>query len=213
MPLQNRVTPDGMIVADPARGSMMGNRGGVFHRDDQTLKQRHWASKQWICCVLQFKGRHRPVMSPRHYTELFFLDEATALAAGHRPCFECRRADARRFAELWAAVHGGTDRASAPQIDAVLHQQRVSAPRRQPVTMSVEELPDGTFVRACGTLGVLYDGRFLPWTAAGYSSPVAPPAGVVPVITPRAIVSVFAAGYRPTLHASANRDADDHSAR
>ena len=94
MPLQNRVTPTGEIIATTARGTMMGNRGGAFHTAAQTLTHRRWKTKAWICCVIEFKGRHRVVMSPNRYTELFFLDEATALAAGHRPCFECRRADA-----------------------------------------------------------------------------------------------------------------------
>ena len=102
MPLRNRVTPEGEIIATAYRGLLMGNRGGAFHLPDQTLGPRRWATTQWIACVLQFKGRHRQVMQPNRYTELFFLDEATALAAGHRPCFECRRADADRFAELWA---------------------------------------------------------------------------------------------------------------
>ena len=103
MPLQNRVTPEGDIIATPARGTMMGNRGGAFHTPEQTLGPRRWRTKAWICCVLEFKGRHRAVMQPNRYTELFFLDEATALAAGHRPCFECRRRDALRFAEAWRA--------------------------------------------------------------------------------------------------------------
>ena len=102
MPLQNRVTPEGEIIATPHRGLLMGNRGGAFHLPDQTLGPRRWATRQWIACVLEFKGRHREVMRPNRYTELFFLDEATALAAGHRPCFECRRSDAERFAELLA---------------------------------------------------------------------------------------------------------------
>ena len=98
MPLQNRVTPEGEIIATPHRGLMMGNRGGCFHLPDRTLGARRWATRQWIACVLEFKGRHRAaMMQPNRYTELFFLDEATALAAGHRPCFECRRRDAERF--------------------------------------------------------------------------------------------------------------------
>ena len=103
MPLQNRVRPDGEIIATPHRGLLLGNRGGAFHLPDRTLGTRRWASRQWIACVLEFKGRHRAaMMQPNRYTELFFLDEATALAAGHRPCFECRRRDAERFAALWA---------------------------------------------------------------------------------------------------------------
>src|SRR5262245_10377094 len=125
MPLQNRVTPTGEIIADPARGTLMGNRGGPLHRPDQTLGARRWVSKAWICCRLEFKGRRRQVMSPGKYTELFFLDEATALAAGHRPCFECRRAEAEQFARLWAKVHGAHDRARAGDMDRVLHAERV----------------------------------------------------------------------------------------
>ena len=123
MALQNRVTPFGVLVAIPARGTMYGNRGGRFHRDDQTLGQRRWASRQWICCVLQFKNRHHPVWRDR-YTALFFLDEVTALAAGHRPCFECRRRDAKAFAEKWAQAKG-SDMPRARQMDAVLQAERL----------------------------------------------------------------------------------------
>ena len=101
MPLQNRVDPFGELFATPARGTLfMGNRGGRIHTDERTLTTRRWASRQWICCVLDFKGRQRDVWG-RYYTELFFLDEVTALAAGHRPCFECRRKDAEDFADAW----------------------------------------------------------------------------------------------------------------
>src|SRR5262249_5883937 len=105
MPLQNRVTPFGALVATSARGTIYGNRGGRFHRDDRTLGTRRWASRQWICCVLSFKGRRHEVWG-RRYTALFFVDEVTALAAGHRPCFECRRAAATAFAEGWAQTKG-----------------------------------------------------------------------------------------------------------
>jgi hypothetical protein len=200
MPLQNRVMPDGRIIADSARGTMMGNRGGVFHCNDQTLKSRHWASKQWICCVLQFKGRHRPVMTPRHYTELFFLDEATALASGHRPCFECRRADAIRFAELWAMVHGGSRRASAPHMDDVLHLERCSRPNRPAVFLRRTTLPDGVFIRHAARPYLHAHGRLWPWSPAGYGSPIEHSDDVLETVTPPSIVAVLAAGYRPTLH-------------
>ena len=111
MPLQNRVTPEGEIIATPARGLMMGNRGGRLHRPDKTLTARRWTSRAWIACRLEFNNRHRRVMSPNSYTELFFLDEATALAAGHRPCFECRRQDFMAFAQIWAGVDDGSERA------------------------------------------------------------------------------------------------------
>ncbi len=111
MPLQNRVDPFGNLLATPARGTLMGNRGGKFHTDDRKLTRRRWASRQWICCVLDFKGRQRDVWG-RFYTELFFLDEVTAFAAGHRPCFECRRKDAERFRRAVSAK-GASARARA----------------------------------------------------------------------------------------------------
>src|ERR1041385_7214414 len=122
MPLQNRVDPFGALFADPARGTFMGNRGGRFHTDARTLTARRWASRQWICRVLAFKGRHRDVWG-RFYTELFFLDEPTALAAGHRPCFECRRADAENFAESWRIVHGLRRRPRAAAMDRGPHRE------------------------------------------------------------------------------------------
>ena len=125
MPLQNRVDPFGELFADAARGTMFGNRGGRFHTDDRTLTQRRWVSRTWICCVLAFKNRQREVWG-RSYTELFFLDEVTALAAGHRPCFECRRKDAEVFADLWARTRGLPVRALAPDMDKVLQLERLN---------------------------------------------------------------------------------------
>ena len=118
MPLQNRVDPDGNLIAVAARGTLMGNRGGRFHTDDKKLTSRRWVSRQWICCVLDFHGRHRDVWG-HSYTELFFLDEVTALAAGHRPCFECRRKDAQVFAALFP---GGP---RAADMDRILHAERL----------------------------------------------------------------------------------------
>ena len=118
MALQNRVDPFGELIATPARGMFFGNRGGRFHRDDRTLGRRRWASRQWICCVLQFKNRRHDVWG-QGFTDLFFLDEVTALAAGHRPCFECRRADAKEFAEKWARAQS-IPVPRAPEMDMVL---------------------------------------------------------------------------------------------
>src|SRR6185295_14031040 len=138
MPLQNRVTPFGELIADPARGTLFGNRGGKFHRDDRTLGLRRWASRQWICCVLSFKGRQRDVWG-RFYTELFFLDEPTALAAGHRPCFECRRADAQAFASRFP-IKG---KPSAPAMDVVLHAQRLNGKAKRTHRRELATLPEG----------------------------------------------------------------------
>lgn len=211
MPLQNRVTPEGEIIATPHRGAMMGNRGGAFHLPDRALGSRRWATRQWIACVLDFKGRHREVMQPNRYTELFFLDEATALAAGHRPCFECRRADADRFAELWAKVHGEPERARAPAMDDVLHTERVDRERNK-ITYRARraDVPSGTFVRYAGGRAkagcyLIVGNNLLEWDPGGYTALVFPTAIAeeVEVLTPPSIVAVLSAGYRPMLHDSA----------
>ena len=211
MPLQNRVAPDGEIIATSHRGLLMGNRGGAFHAPDRTLGARRWATRQWIACVLAFKGRHREVMQPNRYTELFFLDEATALAAGHRPCFECRRAAADRFAELWARTHGGSERARAPAMDDELHAERVDRDRRKATFRARRaEIPSGVFVRylreGSGARPYLVLGNsLLAWDPAGYTALVLPEALMeeVEVLTPASIVAVLSAGYRPMLHPSA----------
>ncbi len=204
MPLQNRVTPQGDIVAHAARGLMMGNRGGALHDAHRTLHRRRWVSKQWICCRLAFNDRHRQVMAPGQYTELFFLDEATALAAGHRPCFECRRADAVAFATLWAKVHGRDGRASAPEMDAILHPERVDA-RGDKVTYtaSLASLPDGTFVRHEGQPMLVMGAGLHLWAPDGYRPPLPRPGNIdAEVLTPRTIVAVLTAGFAPAIHPS-----------
>ena len=211
MPLQNRVTPEGEIIATPHRGLLMGNRGGAFHMPDQSIGSRRWATRQWIACVLEFKGRHRQVMQPNRYTELFFLDEATALAAGHRPCFECRRADADRFAELWTKVHGGDDRARAPAMDETLHAERVDRDRKKVTFLARRaNIPSGAFVRyaqdgAQARAYLVVGDQLLAWEPAGYTALVLPTsiAEQVEVLTPASIVAVLSAGYRPMLHPSA----------
>ncbi len=210
MPLQNRVTPEGEIIATPHRGLMMGNRGGAFHLPDRTLGTRRWATRQWIACVLEFKGRHRAaMMQPNRYTELFFLDEATALAAGHRPCFECRRRDAEEFAALWAATRQWPAPARAPEMDLDLHAERVG-PQGRKIAYRAElgGLPDGTFVRLesiAGAQAYLVDGAHLfAWSSGGYQAAVSrPKRREVEVLTPRSIVAVLSSGYRPMLHPSA----------
>jgi hypothetical protein len=145
MPLQNRVGPFGDLSAWSARGLLMGNRGGRFHTDAKTLTARRWASPQWICCVLDFKGRRRNGWG-RSYTELFFLDEPTALAAGHRPCFECRRKDAEAFAENWREARGLSARPYAGAMDAVLHAERLRGRAKRLHRCKIDALPDGAFV-------------------------------------------------------------------
>src|SRR5688572_26480781 len=165
MPLQNRVTPEGEVIATAHRGLMMGNRGGLFHLPDQTLGARRWATRQWIACVLDFKGRRREVMQ-EGYTELFFLDEATALAAGHRPCFECRRRDAQSFAEKWAqAKSGGIPK--APEMDVVLQNERLDGRAKRTHAMPFDELSDGAFVAFDDAAYALRGDKLLRWSPSG----------------------------------------------
>src|ERR1700743_2496476 len=144
MPLQNRVTPQGDIIADPHRGLFTGNRGIIHDPATKTLLRKRWSSPAWLTCVCEFRGRRREVMGGRSWTELFFLDEPTAFAAGHRPCFFCRRDDATRFRAAWDAGND-TAHALAREIDAVLHRERLegSNKRLHPLPMRWEELPDG----------------------------------------------------------------------
>jgi hypothetical protein len=200
MPLSNRVTPFGELFATAARGTLMGNRGGHFHTDDKTLTTRRWASRQWICCVLEFKNRQRDVWG-RYYTELFFLDEVTAFAAGHRPCFECRRRDAEHFARLFA---GKGRRASAPAMDEVLHRERLDGRAKRMHRAGINALPEGAMIAIHGEPFALRGDRMLHWTAKGYDTPQPRPRGIeVEVLTPPSIVSVLARGYAPLWHSSA----------
>ncbi|MFN0116161.1 MAG: hypothetical protein ACKVPY_15940 [Paracoccaceae bacterium] len=202
MPLQNRVLPTGDIAAVPARGLFTGNRGGAFHRPDKTLGAARWKSKAWICCLLSYKGWWREVMAPRLYTELFFLDEAVALAAGHRPCALCRRADFRTFAAAWERAGLGPSR--APQMDRALHAARLArdgtgATHRAPCA----GLPDGAMILAAGAPALLRGSHALPFAPEGYGPPLPRPDGEVAVLAPRPVVAVLAAGYRPVIHPSA----------
>lgn len=210
MPLQNRVTPWGEIIRTSARGTLFGNRGGCFHTEQQELLPvMRWKGNRWIACLLEFKGRKRPLMQPNRYTELFFLDEATALAAGHRPCAQCRWADFNRFVDAWLAGNEqlGIERARCTDaIDRVLHRERVT-PRREKVTFTARlgELPDGAFVALDGIedAWLLWRGSLHRWTPEGYAdAQPAEPAGEVRVLTPRSIVSAIAAGYSPMVHPS-----------
>jgi hypothetical protein len=203
MPLQNRVDPFGELVADPARGLLMGNRGGRLHDADRRLGPRRWASKLWICCRLEFKVRHRTVWGDG-YTELFFLDEVTALAAGHRPCFECRRRDAEAFAAAWARAQRMGVRPRAPEMDDVLHAERLDGRAKRLHRQKLDALPDGAFVTMGEDAFAVRGDALLRWTPAGYDTRKPRPRGVtVDVLTPPAILAVLKAGYRPQWHPSA----------
>jgi hypothetical protein len=200
MPRQNRVTPEGEIIADPARGALMGNRGRL-HRPDGTLGPTRWTTKAWIACAMTFKERHRTIMAPGSYTELFFLDEATAYAAGHRPCAECRREAFVSFRDLWRDVHGP---ALAPGIDAVLHAARTRRDRTK-VTFAApaSTLPDGTMIRTETGPALLRGDAALPWTPSGYAPARPRPQDTVTVLTPAPIVALFRAGLPMALHPTA----------
>ncbi|MEM9028480.1 MAG: hypothetical protein AAGC70_08935 [Pseudomonadota bacterium] len=202
MPLQNRVTPAGEIIATSARGTMMGNRGGMLHRVDKTLGIKRWVTKQWVCCRLSFKGRWREVMGPDGYTELFFLDEATALAAGHRPCYECRRQDAVYFADLWGDVLGSGGRARASEIDTVLHSERMTSDGAKATFKSqVSDLPIGVMVLHDGEPHLVFAGKLVRWSPEGYTMAMSVPGDtLVDVLTPRSIVEVIRAGYDADVH-------------
>lgn len=205
MPLQNRVTPDGAIIAVPARGTFMGNRGGRIHDADRKLGRKRWSSPRWICCRLDWNDRRRPVMGPG-YTELFFLDEATALAAGHRPCFECRRDAATRFAELFGEAMNLGRRSGADEMDRVLHAERLTKTgEKRTYGARIVELPDGAMFRLGHTVATKRDGRLAAWSAGGYSSlPAVALSGDRPVevLTPPSIVKILRRGYRPRMDPS-----------
>jgi hypothetical protein len=206
VPLSNRVDPFGNLFADPARGLFFGNRGGRFHSIDRMLGTRRWVSRAWICCRLEFKGRHREVWG-NGYTELFFLDEPTALAAGHRPCFECRRPDARAFVDAFACGSGLASAPRAPELDRVLHAQRLAGRAKRLHARPLDDLPDGALLRLPTEPGVFAIRRatLLEWTPAGYGSRRRRPSGLtVEALTPPAAIAALAAGYRPAWHPSAD---------
>ncbi len=199
MPLQNRVTPTGEIVAVDARGGFMGNRG-ILHDGNRRLGVSRWKHKAWIICRLSFRGRHRVLMTPGRYTELFFHDEAVAIAAGHRPCFECRRRDFYAWQSAWRDGNGEPGLPRAPEMDARLHRERVNPyTRRQTVWQAtLGDLPDGTFLSHAGQ-PCLWRGRQIhPWTHRGYGAAVRlPPREMVTVLTPPSSVGALRGGYRP----------------
>jgi hypothetical protein len=199
MPLRNRVTPLGELVADPARGLVYGNRGCLH--DEHGRIRRGYNGRRWIACRLEFRGwLRRPLLQPGRFTELFFLDEATAFAAGHRPCALCRREDYDRFGAVWRELHPGA--AGADAIDAQLHAERLEEDRRSrrlhPVPLA--GLPDGAFVLWNGEATLVLAGRLLGWTPGGYVEGTARPAdGRALLITPPSLVSVLRAGWRPAV--------------
>lgn len=206
MPLRNRVTPLGELIATPERGLVYANRGCLHNADGEI--RREFNGRRWIACQLQFRGRRRqPLMAPGRFTPLFFLDEACALAAGHRPCAECRRIDYDRLTELWAEIHPGQRGADA--IDLQLHGERLVAGtrRRRLHRIAYRTLPDGAFVLADGRPRLVLGDELLEWSPGGYFGRAARPArGDADVITPPSLLALLRtdrAPLVPVLHPSA----------
>ena len=206
---QNRVTPDGTIISDPTRGLFMGNRG-ILHDDTGHLTHRRWRHRNWIICQTSFKGRRRALMSPGRYTELFFLDEATALAAGHRPCCECRRDAYVRFFDALKKRIGQACPVGAQQLDERLHRERAVPRRFLQRTWTTEPggLPDGTMIRRAenSSILILWRGGVAEWSPDGYGRLTEfgkNRTGVkVEVLTPPTTVNALASGYVPVVHPS-----------
>lgn len=202
MPLQNRVTPFGDIVAISQRGLFTGNRGIIHDPATKTLLSKRWTTKAWLVCECEYKGRRREVMAGRSWTELFFLDEAAAFAAGHRPCFFCRRDAAKRFCSRWAVGNQET-LPSAPEMDATLHAERLERGRKRlhPILAPLAELPDGVIVAIGKEAYAVRAGLAHRWTSKGY----APPQHLASadwLVTPPSIVMTLRAGYTPIFHSS-----------
>ena len=204
MPLQNRVSPMGTIETTDARGTFMGNRG-VLHNSEKSV-QHLFRIKPWITCLLEFKGRQRELMFPGHYTELFFLDEVTAFAAGHRPCAECRRSRYNEFRDAWSDANqlDGGSTIRAPQIDETLHRERVDDGQKVMWSQPLAELPQGAMFRVEGDSYAVCDGGILKWSFDGYTASKREKLPeTVDVLTPRSVVNIFAKGFRPEFHPTA----------
>ncbi|OPY93868.1 hypothetical protein A5906_23970 [Bradyrhizobium sacchari] len=203
MPLQNRVTPTGDVIATPHRGMFTGNRGIIHDPATKTLLKKRWSTSAWITCLCEFRGWRRPVMARRSWTELFFLDEATAFAAGHRPCFFCRRDDAKRFRAAWEKGNGVSG-ISAKAMDVVLHQERLDRGRKRlhELPMPLAQLPDGAMVQQGDESFLVTQGKALRWSFAGYA-PHAPALDRPMLLTPPSTLRAIIAGYQPVLHPTA----------
>ena len=198
MPLRNRVTPFGEIVAVPERGTLMGNRG-ILHNAERRVV-RDWQVRRWIACRLEFRGRHRALMQPDSYTELFFLDEAAAFADGHRPCAECRHADYVAFQTAWRSAFP-LRAVTADDIDRVLHaERRIRGFVKRTHPADVESLPDGSYVAVGDRAWLVRGDCMYAWSVGGYTERVARPTGRVLLLTPPSIVQVLRAGYVAGIH-------------
>ncbi|NVM62376.1 hypothetical protein FHW88_000652 [Mucilaginibacter sp. SG538B] len=200
--LQNRVNPFGQLIKTPERGAWLGNRG-VIHNECKEIV-RPFKIKAWITCVLEFRGRHREIMQPNRWTELFFLDEATAFSAGHRPCFQCRYKDHQKFKQFWLKgnpQYGFDMKTPVSKIDDILQAERITVDKSK-VTYdeNIRALPNGTFVIHEGRPYLLKDDELHLWSAVGYEEGIAlPHVDKLQVLTPRSFVNMFKAGYAPQM--------------
>lgn len=204
MPLQNRVNPRGIIEQSSARGTYMGNRG-VLHNGKRELT-RQFKTKAWIICLLEFNGRKRELMTPGRYTELFFLDEVTAFAAGHRPCAECRRKRYNEFRDAWQAANAwnGAGKVRAAELDQILHEERIADNRKITWKAPLKDLPHGAMVLIDNAAYAISENGLLAWNASGYRKAVnnrLPE--TVEVLTPSSVVKTFSRGFRPVFHHTA----------
>ncbi|MBS1664715.1 MAG: hypothetical protein JST68_26960 [Bacteroidetes bacterium] len=203
--LQNRVDPYGHLIKTPARGAWTGNRG-VIHNEDKEIV-RPFKLKAWITCLLEYKGKKRPIMAPNRWTELFFLDEATAFSAGHRPCAFCRYPDHKRFKTAWLKgnpQYGFNEKTPISKIDDILHKERINKDRTKPTyEENLNHLPSGAFVIYNNQPHLLYEKKLYPWTPAGYEPGIPLPKETkLPVLTPQSIINTFKAGYTPQIKIS-----------
>jgi hypothetical protein len=212
MPRQNRVTPFSTVIETSARGRWLGNRGCIH--DESGRIRRLYQTRRWIICLLQYKGARRALMQPSRWTELFFLDEATALAAGHRPCAYCQRARYEEFRSLWARANPelvSGPKPGADEMDACLHSQRLDGCRQRityPATLG--RLPDATFVVHNAEACLVRSLRLFPWRPDGYGAPLQLPSeSQVSVLTPRSTVNTLAAGFEVQIDTSSEQADDD----
>ncbi|HEY5746579.1 MAG TPA: hypothetical protein VIU12_10920 [Chryseolinea sp.] len=200
--LQNRVDPFGNLIKTKARGAWMGNRG-VIHNESQEIL-RPFKLKAWIICKLQFKGRQRKIMSPNRWTELFFLDEATAFAAGHRPCFECRREDANKFKTQWLKgnpEYGFDQKTSIQKVDEIIHRERIDRKGSKVVfEEDIHTIPNGCFVVYDDAAFLVLNKVLFPWSPSGYGQSITfPDVDKIRILTPKSVVNAFRAGYLPEM--------------
>jgi hypothetical protein len=202
MPLQNRVDPLGQFVANTAKGILMGNRG-ILHDPEKRLGRARWKTKSWVTCALSFSGWKREIMAPHQYTELFFLDEATALAAGHRPCATCRRERFNVFLQSWQVADLSSEaKVRVTQIDPVMHAERTMPILTRPLE-SVDTLPDGAMVTRDGSqVWIKWRHGFHQWSFEGYGPAIEAPSDQMIVITPPSTVRALRHGYRPEVHST-----------